>query len=118
MVLNGGSFNGKQILKPETVKTMHTNVLDPDVKVKFGTSNGVGIGFGMDFAIVLDKEASSNNQPEDAYYWGGLYGTWFWIDPVNNVTFIGMIQNQGAEMSGDNSLRQITAKASYAALKS
>jgi CubicO group peptidase (beta-lactamase class C family) len=117
MVLNGGESKGKRILKPETITVMHTNVLASDVPVKFGGSDGKGIGFGVDFAIVLDKEASRNNQPKGAFYWGGAYGTWFWIDPVNNVTFVGLIQNLGAKLSGDESLRQISAKATYAALK-
>jgi CubicO group peptidase (beta-lactamase class C family) len=47
-----------------------------------------------------------------------MYGTWFWIDPVNDVVFVGMIQNLGAQLSGDNSLRQISAKTAYAALHS
>ncbi|NIQ52353.1 MAG: serine hydrolase, partial [Gammaproteobacteria bacterium] len=30
------------------------------------------------------------------YYWGGAYGTWFWIDPVEDLVFVGMIQQRGA----------------------
>jgi len=116
MILNKGEHEGNRLLKPESVKLMHTNVLEPDVKVKFGGSNGDGIGFGLDFAIVLDQEASKNNQPKEAFYWGGAYGTWFWIDPINDVVFVGMIQNTGAQLSGDSSLRQISAKAAYSAM--
>jgi len=117
MVLNGGTFNGKRILKPESVKLMHTNNLEPQVKVRFGGSSGDGVGFGVDFAIILDQQASKNNMPKGSFYWGGAFGTWFWIDPANNATFVGMIQNQGAQLSGDNSLRQISAKGMYGALR-
>jgi CubicO group peptidase (beta-lactamase class C family) len=117
MLLNGGEYKGKRYLKAETVKIMHTNVLQSDVRVKFGGSNGNGIGFGMDFAIVLDQVASKNNMPKESFYWGGAYGTWFWIDPVNEVVIVGMIQNQGAQLSGDNSLRQISAREAYTGLK-
>ncbi|KAF2667762.1 beta-lactamase/transpeptidase-like protein [Microthyrium microscopicum] len=116
MLLNGGEYKGKRYLKKETVDLMHKNVLEPGVKVKFGEP--AGIGFGLDFAIVLDPKPGNNNQPKGSYYWGGLYGTWFWIDPVNNVTFVGLIQNIGAPMTGPTSLRQISAKAAYAAMKS
>jgi CubicO group peptidase (beta-lactamase class C family) len=117
MVLNGGEFQGKRILKPESVKLMHTNVLAPNVGVRMGAGSGKGVGFGLDFAIVLDRVASNNFMPNQSYYWGGAYGTWFWIDPVNDVVFVGMIQNRAAQLSGDSSLRQISAKTSYAALR-
>jgi CubicO group peptidase (beta-lactamase class C family) len=117
MVLNGGEFRGKRILKPESVKLMHTNVLAPGVGVRMGEGSGKGIGFGLDFAVVLDRVASNNFMPNDSYYWGGAYGTWFWIDPVNDVVFVGMIQNRAAQLSGDSSLRQISARTSYAALR-
>ncbi|MGK0375936.1 MAG: CubicO group peptidase (beta-lactamase class C family), partial [Arenicella sp.] len=38
---------------------------------------------------------SSTDKPgiaKGSYYWGGAAGTWFWIDPVNKLFFIGMIQ--------------------------
>ena len=77
---------------------------------------GNGVGFGMDFAINLDQAASMSNMPKDSYYWGGAYCTWFWIDPVNDAVFVGMIQNRGTQLSGDSSLRQISAKEFYTAL--
>jgi CubicO group peptidase (beta-lactamase class C family) len=115
MILNGGEFKGRRYLNQTTVDLMHKNVLEPGVKVKFGEP--AGIGFGLDFAIVLDPVPGNNNQPKGSFYWGGLYGTWFWIDPTNKVVLIGMIQNVGAPMSGPASLRQISAKAAYAALR-
>jgi CubicO group peptidase (beta-lactamase class C family) len=116
MLLQNGEYNGKRLLKAETVKIMHTNVLEKDVKVKLGASNGIGIGFGMDLAVILDQVASRNNVPQDSYYWGGIHGTWFWIDPKNDVVFVGMMQNMGEQQQGPNSLRQISAKEAYAAL--
>jgi CubicO group peptidase (beta-lactamase class C family) len=117
MVLDGGEFRGKRILKPESVKLMHTNVLAPNVGVRMGAGSGKGVGFGLDFAVVLDRVASNNFMPNESYYWGGAYGTWFWIDPVNDVVFVGMIQNRAAQLSGDSSLRQISARTAYAALR-
>jgi CubicO group peptidase (beta-lactamase class C family) len=116
MLLNSGELNGRRYLKADTVKLMHTNVLEPQVRVKFGSSKGEGVGFGLDFAIVLDQVASKNNMPKDSFYWGGAYGTWFWIDPVNDVVFIGLISVLGADLEGSSSLRQLSAKGAYAAL--
>jgi CubicO group peptidase (beta-lactamase class C family) len=116
MLLNKGEFKGKRLLKEETVKLMHTNLLEKDVSVKLGGATG-GVGFGVDFAVVMDQAASRNSMPKESFYWGGAYGTWFWIDPVNDIAFVGMIQNAGAQSSGDSSLREISAKAAYAALR-
>ena len=47
----------------------------------------------MDFAIVQDPVAAKTSQGIESFYWGGAFGTWFWIDPVNDMIVIGMIQN-------------------------
>ena len=53
--------------------------------------------FGLDFAVIDDPiQAEAYSQGE--YYWGGAAGTWFWIDPVENLVFIGMIQQFGAQL--------------------
>jgi len=60
---------------------------------------------------------TKNAMPEGSFYWGGAFGTWFWIDPVNSVVFIGLVNKMGGGLSGDGTLRQVSAKAVYAALK-
>jgi CubicO group peptidase (beta-lactamase class C family) len=116
MILNGGELGGKRILKPESVTLMHTNNLEPDISVGLGAKSK-GTGFGVDFAIIMDPKASRSNEPEGSFYWGGAYGTWFWIDPKNEVVFVGMIQNTRTGLSGEGTLRSISAKAVYDALK-
>ena len=55
---------------------------------------GNGTVFGLDFAVIEDPvEAESYSSGE--YYWGGAAGTWFWIDPVEEVVFVGMIRQAG-----------------------
>lgn len=119
MVLNGGEFDGKRYLKPETVKLMQTNVLDTtkEVHVEF-MGGGPGVGFGLDFAVVVDpaKQRKKENMPKGSFFWGGAFGTWFWIDPTNSVIFIGLINQMGA-LSGDVTLRQTSAKAIYEGLR-
>lgn len=90
MHLNKGELNGVRILSEEAVQIMRSNQL-PD--------NITGIGqlypgnvFGVDFAIV-NNSAAWNGAPEGTHWWWGIAGTWFWIDPVENIVFIGMIQN-------------------------
>lgn len=119
MLLNGGELDGKRILKPETVKLMRTNVLSDTIMKSddppFNTAKGRG--FGLDFAVVLDS-AKAGPQGEGTYSWGGAAGTWFWIDPKNDLFFLGMIHilNKG----GDPAIKDIdqdSAKLVYDALK-
>jgi len=117
MMLNNGTFNGKRILSANSVKLMQTNVLEPQVHVKMSGS-GVGVGFGLDFAVLLDPKRARKSEPKGSYYWGGAYGTWFWIDPATQTSFVGMIQNSGgSRLSGDVSLTEQSARAVYAGTK-
>ncbi|HEV7689228.1 MAG TPA: serine hydrolase [Hyphomonadaceae bacterium] len=117
-VSNGGQLDGKRVLKPETIRLMRTNVLQPGVKVDLYGPSMEGIGFGMDFAIVMDPHAANTQQGKDTFYWGGAYGTWFWIDPTNDVVFVGMIQNlNGSQPTGGTPpTRAISYKVVYDAL--
>ena len=91
MLANNGELNGKRILAPRTVKMMGTSHLSPEAEATMTP----GLGFGLDFAVVLDAAAAGVPTPEDSYYWSGAAGTWFWIDPVTDLVFVGMIQHQG-----------------------
>jgi CubicO group peptidase (beta-lactamase class C family) len=87
MLLNGGQLDGVRILSPLTVELMHTNVLAPSVPIL-----APGAGFGLDFAIYTDPAAAGGYYGKGSYWWGGAAGTWFWIDPVNDLIVLGMIQ--------------------------
>lgn len=100
MLLNGGELDGSRILKPETVKLMRQNVLKEGVLVDLYGPSMDGVGFGMDFAVILDPAKAKTPQGKDSYYWGGAFGTWFWIDPTNDVVFVGMIQNLNGSIPG------------------
>lgn len=49
-----------------------------------------GVGFGMDAAVVDEPAAAGVPQGPGPYYRGGAFGTWFWIDPVNELIVVGM----------------------------
>ena len=61
----------------------------------------------MDFAIIMDPQRAGTPQGLNSFYWGGAFGTWFWIDPTNDLVFVGMIQNQ----NGSNAHRRHAADA-------
>jgi CubicO group peptidase (beta-lactamase class C family) len=117
-VLNGGELNGQRILQADTVKLMRTNVISPTAKVDLYGPSQEGIGFGMDFAIVMDPQKAGTPQGLNTFYWGGAFGTWFWIDPTNDLVFVGMIQNLNGSTptGGTPQTRVISPRITYDAL--
>ncbi len=90
MHLNMGELDGKRILSEEAVEIMRSNQL-PESVANIGQLYPGNV-FGVDFAIVEDS-AAYQGAPEGTHWWWGIAGSWFWIDPVQNIGFIGMIQN-------------------------
>ena len=77
-----------------------------------------GIGFGLGFAIVMDPTAANTPEGRNPFYWGGAYGTWFWIDPTNDVVVVGMMQNVGGSQptGGSPQVRPQSRQLVYQAL--
>lgn len=90
MHLNGGELNGVRILSEEAVQIMRSNQL-PEGVPNIGQLYPGNV-FGVDFAIV-DQPELYNGAPKGTHWWWGIAGSWFWIDPVENIVFVGMIQN-------------------------
>jgi CubicO group peptidase (beta-lactamase class C family) len=105
MILNKGVLDGVRILAPSSVELMDTNVIPRNVLV---SNNGTGVaqfnehvGFGLDFMVVKDARSAGMNEGDKTMSWGGAAGTWFWIDPTNDVIFVGMIQRMGGTGGDD-----------------
>jgi CubicO group peptidase (beta-lactamase class C family) len=106
MLLNGGELDGIRILSPLTVDMMRRNQLPREVK-----EISPGVGFGLDFAVIDDPIAADGISPGE-YFWTGAAGTWFWIDPAEELVFVGMIQQFGADRPDVRSLsRRLTYQA-------
>ncbi len=97
MLLNGGELNGVRILAPLTIDVMASNHL-PDGVEGLGPYAGSHTKFGLDFAVIEDP-IGAESYSEGEFYWGGAAGTWFWIDPVENLVFVGMIQQFGGSVA-------------------
>ncbi|MGZ6017922.1 MAG: serine hydrolase domain-containing protein [Phenylobacterium sp.] len=105
MILNKGVLDGVRILAPSSVELMDTNVIPRNVLV---SNNGTGVaqfneavGFGLDFMVVKDARAAGMNEGDKTMSWGGAAGTWFWIDPTNDLIYVGMIQRMGGTGGDD-----------------
>jgi len=110
MILNKGELDGKRILKPETVNYMMQNHIG-DLKGVFG-----GAGFGWGGAVKLAAPTDASPAPAGTYDWFGIDGTWFWVDPVTNIGFVGMIQRRGNAGPGAINLRSESQQLVYKAL--
>jgi CubicO group peptidase (beta-lactamase class C family) len=118
MLLDGGQANGRRLLKSSTVELMRTNVLGEGIQVDLYGAGVPGIGFGLDFAIVMDPVAANTPEGLHSFYWGGAFGTWFWIDPTNDVVVVGMMQNlRGSSPTGGSPpVRTLSRQLVYQAL--
>ncbi len=118
MLLNGGELDGARILAPATVELMGANVIPQSVLV---SSNGTSVarfneavGFGLDFMVVNDPRKAGSLEGKGSMSWGGAAGTWFWVDPTNDLFFVGMIQRMGG--TGGDDLGQQARTLTYQAL--
>ncbi|MDA9256810.1 beta-lactamase family protein [Pseudomonadales bacterium] len=89
MMLNGGELDGVRILSPKTVDLMTTNHIG-DMGLGFGRK---GVGFGLDFAVVLNPGEVGEVSSAGEYNWGGAAGTRFWIDPQEQLIGLFMVQS-------------------------
>jgi len=100
MLANGGELNGVRILRPETVALMHTNQLPPSVSEIDPRIGNPGNEFGVDFAIVARPDGTTDHiLARSEFWWYGIGGTWFGINPVQDVVVVGMIQQLGGGAS-------------------
>jgi CubicO group peptidase (beta-lactamase class C family) len=96
MLANGGELNGTRILAPSTVKLMTSNHLPASLLTgEFGIGLSVmrpGFGYGYDCAVIFDPPEANLSDGKGTFFWDGAAGTWFWVDPTNDIVFVSMIQ--------------------------
>jgi CubicO group peptidase (beta-lactamase class C family) len=78
------------------VKLMTSNHLPQELMTgKFGGGMHVmrpGFGYGYNCAVITDPGEANLPDGKGTFFWDGAAGTWFWVDPTNDVVFVGMIQ--------------------------
>jgi CubicO group peptidase (beta-lactamase class C family) len=100
MLLNQGQLDGTRILAPATVKLMTSNHLSEELlNGKFGIGQHImrpGFGYGYDCAVVFNPPDANLPDGKGTFFWDGAAGTWFWVDPTNDLVFVGMIQRRSS----------------------
>ncbi len=95
MLEGRGELDGSRLLKPGTVELMTRNHLDPPLHpLDFGVHVSEGEGYGLGIGVIVEPSARALAGPEGTYGWSGAWLTHFWIDPVNQLTGIFMVQSE------------------------
>ncbi|UWZ85885.1 serine hydrolase domain-containing protein [Occallatibacter riparius] len=117
MLGDQGELNGHRILAPATVKLMTTNhVPEPLMTMGFGIGSQQirpGFGYGYNGAVEYDPHLANLPDGKGTYLWDGAAGTWFWVDPTNDIVFVGMIQRIGG---GEPNVQYLSRSLVYQAL--
>ena len=98
MCLNGGELDGARIIGRKTLELMTRNHLPgkSDLaamsKSLFSETQNAGTGYGLGFAITDDVARSMMPGSQGEYYWGGMFSTAFFIDPVERIDMVFMTQ--------------------------
>jgi CubicO group peptidase (beta-lactamase class C family) len=93
MLLNKGTLEGHRYLKPETIELMASDHIGPESSIardQFyfpGATSGFGLGFAVRTAV-----PAGTSWPLGEYRWDGVAGTFFFIDPRDDMFAIFMIQ--------------------------
>lgn len=96
MLADGGELNGVRILSPAAVHLMSSNHLAPNLLTgEFSIGAQVmrpGLGYGFNCAVEFNPAEAGLPDGRGTFFWDGAAGTWFWIDPANDLVFVAMIQ--------------------------
>jgi len=101
MLLHGGSLNGAQLLRPEMVALMSQNHIGTIPAGIMKTENparsndvdffpGAEVRWGLGY--MLNMQPGPNGRSAGTVSWGGIFNTYYWLDPVQRVT--GLIMTQ------------------------
>jgi len=93
MLLNGGTLDGRRYLTPETIALMTRDHIGPETRIARnqayfpGATSGFGLGFAVRTAV-----PPNTSWPLGEYRWDGVAGTFFFVDPADDMFAIFMVQ--------------------------
>ena len=112
MLLNGGELDGTRIIGRKTLEWMASDHLEPSVKI-MGTLTQPGHSFGLGFGIRTQEGIAPFSGSVGQFFWSGMGGTFFWIDPKEDLFAIFMSQAPGQRVYTRTLVRNLV----YAAME-
>jgi CubicO group peptidase (beta-lactamase class C family) len=101
MLLNGGVLNGVRLLSPKTLALMTSDALPPDVRYgeyadtlgSIAPTPAMGQGFGLGFTVRTVRGRNPLPGSTGDCAWAGRWGTYFWIDPIEQLACVVLTQS-------------------------
>ena len=115
MLLAGGSLDGARVLAPASVRLMTSDHLGPAIAKAAYYPPGPGYGFGLGVAVRLAAGEAPFPGNVGDWFWSGVGGTYFWVDPVEGFFALLMMQTSSADQR--QHYRTLTRTMVYAALE-
>jgi CubicO group peptidase (beta-lactamase class C family) len=94
MLLSGGTLDGVRIIGRKTLQLMASDHLGPTVKIN-SPLMPAGHGFGLGFAVRTHQGMAPFPGSLGEFFWSGMAGTYFWIDPKEDLFAVFMMQGPG-----------------------
>ncbi|MES1223307.1 MAG: serine hydrolase domain-containing protein, partial [Bacteroidota bacterium] len=94
MLLNGGSYNGKQLLSRTSIRMMTENQIGD---LTMGADGKFGLGFGL----YTEKNAGRSPVSPGSFDWGGAFSSSYWVDPKEKIAgqlFLNQFPNSHADI--------------------
>jgi CubicO group peptidase (beta-lactamase class C family) len=113
MLLNGGALEGNRIIGRKTLQLMASDHLGPEVKLNGHLVALPGHSFGLGFAVRTHEGLAPFAGSVGEFFWGGIAGTSFWIDPREELFAVFMSQGPGQRQY----LRSLLRSLVYAAVE-
>lgn len=108
MLLNKGSYHGKELIGKKTLAFMTSPQLRGSALESFDLANCEGYGYGNYFRILTDPSLAVSNGSVGEYGWDGRCGSYFFVDPNEDLIVIYMQQIEGGcDYSFIRGIRQI-----------
>jgi len=86
VLMDGGVIDGRRVMRTQTARLAHSNLLPPGVKAWDGNDFGAGMG------VANATSAVAGQEPAGSYGWAGAAGTIMWNDPMNRLSVVMMTQ--------------------------
>lgn len=114
MLAAGGVYKGRRILGRKTIDYISANQLNEQQMKWIQMESIVGYGYGNFMRVMLQPGLTGSNGSSGEYGWDGLPGTYFFVDPKEELIFLYM---QQIEQGADHSLRRKMRQIIYSALE-
>lgn len=113
MMLNGGALDGERILGPKTVALMRQDHMPTTAQRYSLEADGMwhGYGYGLGFAVVVQPALTGLPHAAGTWHWGGAAGTYFWVDPQEELIGLLMPQYMGPSLPYQSQFRTLVYQA-------